>query len=319
MAICRYLMTEPSIHGQKRGRLRLICKAWKEECDKLTTRLAPAPCTANINLVRLVHMLPNLTSLDLSRCSTVTAAGTRHLAPLAGTLEELVLPTEGNFKLHEADMLWEICELTNLSSLDLGGLSLSYQVLRDCGIGLPSLVRLRSAAKRLDTIQGPLPWQAPSGLKSLRLPYAELICCGIVVRELHVLSALQLLEVPEAKVATYGTLRELSGLSSLTELILPASLDAQLLLELEQQCTRMRVLSFRNYNVGCGKFGRSHVRRLRRALPDARVTVHFNWRVFPITWQTRILLVVLAVLAIGIALLVAGRYNYHLKDTVRHT
>ena len=55
MATCWYLMAEPSIHGRKRGGLRLMCKAWKEECDKLTTRLAPAPCTANMNLVRLVQ------------------------------------------------------------------------------------------------------------------------------------------------------------------------------------------------------------------------------------------------------------------------
>ena len=199
----------------------------------------------------------------------MTAAGLHHIAPLAATLEVLVLPREGNFKLHEADMLREVCTLSNLSSLDLGGLSLSYWVLRDCGIGLPSLVHMRCAAKKLDTIQGPLPWQALSGVKSLRLPHAELYLLGIVARELHVLSALQLFEVPEAKVATYGALRELSGLSSLTELVLPASLDAKQLLELQEYCTRLRVLSFRHYTPGSGKFGRSSMRRLRRALPHA--------------------------------------------------
>ena len=303
MAMCQHLMAEPSAYGRKRGRLRLVCKAWKEECDKLTSKLALAPRMADTNLVQLVQWLPHLTSSELSRCSLVTAAGLHHLAPLADRLEELVLPTEGDFKLHEANVLREVYALSNLSSLDLGGLSISYQVLGDCGIGLPSLVHLRSAAKKLITDQLPPPWQALSGLTSLRLPHAELFWLGIVVRELRVLSTLQLLEVQKANFTEYGALRALSELSSLTELIVPASLDARQLLEMEEHYTQLRVLSFRNYNFESGKSGRSSICRLQRALPNARVTVRLSWEAHA-TVAIHTLVVVSAVLALAIIQLV---------------
>ena len=259
---------QPELKGPTRGNLRLTCRTWRDVCTEVTQEITVGIHALDCNTCRLPDMLPHLTRLDLSKATILSPAGLRQLYPLADTLSTLVLPKT---MTQDDDALDSIAPLRSLTSLNLGGIALSDNVLLCCGMAFKALKHLASEA---DTpLVNIWNWNCILGLETLRVPKTNLWVGSDLFQQLSTLRDLDI----SISYIYCGALAATQHCPELQSLCLPAYYCpfAYSLAELENstQLLSVRFAAAPPASYGALSTGRLAMKQLKRSLPGTTIAL----------------------------------------------